>query len=237
MIHLMTKGKSNNHLTLILALVLLILLTGILYFSIPVIKKTDLYKNYENNKEVTFVSKRANFSFKHPNWWPVAQEPDEELKIDNDIVERYSNDPSITLGDEEKFKRIEDIDFEEKWIRNAGGPRLGFIFVRETQYKSLKDYVSELSKEKVVDVYTKGQTKKVTFKPPKIEYLKIGGEDAISTTYKDDLATFSRSIADYQLIRNGWLYRFVTVDSSRFLEDKEKNSKTFQQIISSVKFF
>ena len=199
----MAKIKNNNLITTtILVFVLLILLTGMAYFSLPAIKNTELYKNYESNRVTTFTSERTNFSFKHPNWWPVSA-----------------------------------IDFEEEFSSQAGGPSLGFINVEKTKYKDLNEYVEDLSKEETVDMWVKGRTEKVTFTPPKIEYLKIGGVDAISVTDTNTFARFGKETADYRLIRNGLLYRFVTTDSSRFLENKDKNSKTFQQIISSVKFF
>lgn len=227
MIYLMAKdkqsfstNKSNNHITVVLILLLLAILAGGVYFSLPIIKSTELYKNYQSNKEVTFVSKRANFSFKHPNWWPVSV-VDFEAK-DGMYKYLYAEDGVI-----------EYIDFEEEFHSQAGWPTLGFIMVQKTKYKNLKEYVDKLSQEQVVYEYGR----KVTIKPPKIEYLKIGGEDAINITDINNFATFSRNTVDYQLIINGWLYRFVTVDSSRFEENKERNSKTFQQIISSVKFF
>lgn len=218
--------------TIALILVLIFLLAGVYYLMQPAIKSTQLYKNaekyYQDNVWTTFTSKRAKFSFKHPINWPVTPASDEQLKEDDtDFV----NSKPVMRDDE-----IENIDFEEEWVRNAGGPRLGFIIVQKSNFKSLKEYVDDLSKEQVVDMYIKGRTQKVTIHPPKIKHLKIGGEDAIGVTDTNAFATFTRETADYHLIRNGWLYRFVTTDSSRFLENKEKNSKTFQQIIDSVKF-
>lgn len=218
---------QTNYLTGILISVLILFLVGTYFLTYPILKNTQLYstinKTYQDNVWVTFTSDRAKFSFKHPISWPVVAASDQDVKEDNTF-------------DTGEATEIENIDFEEQWVRNAGGPRLGFIIVQKTNYKTLKDYVDELSKEKVVDMYIKGTTQKVTIKPPKIEYLKIGGSDAISVADTNTYATFTNETADYRLIKNGWLYRFVTTDSSRFLENKEKNSKTFQQIISSVKF-
>lgn len=228
-----SDNKSQRHyLTLTLLLVLIFLLAGVYYLIQPVIKSTQLYKNaekyYQDNMWVTFTSKRAKFSFKHPINWPVTPASDEQLREDNtDFVD---NKPVM------RDSEIENIDFQEEWIRNAGGPRLGFVIVQKSNFRTLKEYVDDLSKEQVVDMYIKGRTQKVTIHPPKIEYLKIGGEDAINVTDTNNFATFTRETTDYRLIRNGWLYRFVTTDSSRFLENKEKNFKIFQQIINSVKF-
>lgn len=224
----MPRNKNNN-VTIILVLILLLLFAVGIYLFLPVIKNTGFYKNYQSNKEVTFVSKRANFSFKHPNWWPITPASDNQLKENN--TDFVNGKPII------RDNEVENIDFEEQWVRNAGGSRLGAIIVEKTNYKNLKEYVDDISKEKVIDLFVKGTDQKVTVYPPKIEYLKIGGEDAISVTDTNALPSFSSEIADYRLIRNGLLYRFVIVDSSRFLENKEKNSQTFQQIISSIKFF
>lgn len=219
---------QTNYLTGILISVLILLLVGTYFLTYPILKNTQLYstinKTYQDNVWVTFTSDRAKFSFKHPISWPVVAASDQDVKEDNTF-------------DTGEATEIENIDFEEQWVRNAGGPRLGFIVVQKTNYKTLKDYIDELSKEKVVDMYIKGTTQKVTIKPPKIEGLKIGGVNAISVTDTNSFATFTSETSDYRLIKNGWLYRFVTTDSSRFLENKEKNSKTFQQIITSVKFF
>lgn len=230
----MTSQKKNKNLTSLLLIVGIIVLLGITakYIWLPIVKNTSLYnqayKAYQDNRWVTFTSERAEFSFNHPISWPVTSASDEQLKENNqDFV-----DGKWIVTDNE----IENIDFQEEWIRNAGGPRLGFIIVQKTNYKNLKEYVDEISKEKVVDMFVKGANQKVTIHPPKIEYLKIGGEDAISLTGTNTLASFSNQTADYQLIRNGWLYRFATTDSSRFLENKEKNTETFQKMISSIEF-
>ena len=229
-----SQKKKNRSLTSLLLVVGIIVLLGITakYIWLPIVKNTSLYnqayKAYQDNRWVTFTSERAKFSFEHPISWPVTPASDEQLKENN---QDFIDGKWIQTDNE-----IENIDFQEEWVRNAGGPRLGFIIVQKTNYKNLKEYVDEISKEKVVDMFVKGRSQKVTIKPPKIEYLKIGGEDAISLTDTNDFATFTRETIDYQLIRNGWLYRFATTDSSRFLENKEKNSETFQKMISSIKF-
>lgn len=232
----MAKAKSLNlksvHVTGLLVLVLVLVLVGVYLITSPVLKNTQLYKNinnfYQENIWTTFTSERAKFSFKRPQNWPVTPASDKQLEENN---QDFIDGKWIATDNE-----IENIDFQEEWVRNAGGPRLGFITVNKTNYKNLSEYVNELSKEEVVDMYVKGTTQKVTIKPPKIEYVKIGGVDAISVTDTNSFASFSNETVDYRLIRNGWFYRFVTTDSSRFLENKEKNSKTFQKIISSVKF-
>ena len=213
----------SSYLTAALLLVVILLLIGTGYLMQPFIKNTELYKNYQINKEITFVSKRANFSFKHPNWWPVSV-------VDFETKNRMY----AYLAEEDGV--IEYVDFEEEFHSQAGWPTLGFIIVEKSKYKNLKEYVDELSKEKVVDMYVKGATQKVTIHPPKIKYLKIGGEDTIGVTDTNQFASFTRETADYRLIRKGWLYRFATTDSTKFSENKERNSKTFQQIIASVKF-
>lgn len=206
-----------NYLTATLIFVLILLLIGTYFLTYPIFKNTQLYntirKTYQNNVWVTFTSNRTKFSFEHPISWPVIAASDEQLKENN-------------IFDIGEVTEIENIDFEEEWVKNAGGPRLGFMVVQKISYKTLKDYVDELSQEKMIDMYIKGRTQKVTIKPPKIEYLKIGGLDAISVTDTNAFASFTKETADYRLIKNGWLYRFVTLDSSRFLENKEKNSKT-----------
>lgn len=227
MICLMTKGKSDNHLTLMLVLVLFLLLGGILYFSIPVIKKTDVYKNYENNKEVTFVSKRANFSFKHPNSWPVVTEPDGELKTDNiDVINNVEVPVTDTI--------IESIDFNNEWYRNAGGSRYGRIqVVRMKDITSLEDYVKSIDKDTIVNT-PKGS---FTVAAPKISYTTVGKERAIIIGNTNTLGNLSPSGSEYVVVKNGLTYTFVESDSPMYFENRKKNQEIFQKIISSVRFF
>ncbi len=205
----------------LIAILLALLGTG-LYLSLPVLKSTELYKNYDNSREITFVSERAKFSFKHPNWWPVSVI---NFNRDGGKFYEYLIEGGV----------VEYVDFEEEFSNQAGGPSLGFIIVEKTNNKDLKEYVAEISKP--TSVYFTGKGVDVTIPPPKVEYLKIAGVDAISVTEADGLPRFNKEVTDYRLIRNGLLYRFATTDSSRFLENKERNSKTFKDIISSVKFF
>ncbi len=229
------KKKKTKFSKTMLALVLLAIVTvviSMIFMWIPFFKTSPLYSNaqqlYRDNTWNTFTSSRAQFSFKHPLSWPVSSASDEQLReINQDFVDGKWI---------ETYNEIENIDFQEEWIRNAGGPRLGFIIVQKTDYKNLQEYVDDISKEKVVDLFVKGASKKVTITPPKIEYLKIGGVDAIGVTETNNLAAFVKQIDEYRLIRNGWLYRFATVDSSRYLEDEEKNAETFYKMIESVKF-
>lgn len=221
-------------LTSILATILILLvLLALYYLFFPLIKNTELYTSannfYKENVWVTYTSKNAKFSFKHPLSWPVSRNPLLEYKDKNRIYP-FSKDEG----------KIEDIDFNEEWYANAGGPRLGLIKVVKTDgVNNLEDYIKrkEFLVEKHVEMYIKGRTQMVTIPPSKIEYFKIGGEDAINVTPGyDGLARLSNNTADYIVIRDGLLYNFVTIDSSRFLENKEKNSKIFHKLIDSVRF-
>jgi hypothetical protein len=230
------KKKKVSKSNLVSFLVVTVVIIVVVIFSssiwVPAIKNTfflnQVYKAYQDNTWVTFTSERAKFSFQHPLNWPVTAASDEQLKENNrDFVGgRY------VINNNE----IENIDFQEEWVRNAGGSRLGYIVVEKTKYKNLKDYVVELSKERVVEMYVKGIIQKVTIKPPKIEYLEIGGVDAISVTDSNSFGRFNNEEADYRFIKNGWLYKFVTTGSSRFMENKQKNSEIFKKIVSSIMF-
>lgn len=210
---------------------LVFLIVAIFYSFRPVIKDTQVYKNaekfYQDNIWVTYTSKNAKFSFKHPLSWPVSRNPFLEYK-DKNRIKPFSKDEET----------IEDINFNEEWYPNAGGPRLGYIKIEKIDgVDNLDDYIrkEEFLVEKHVEIYRKGNI--VTIPPSKIEYTKIGGYNAIKITPgHDGLAHFSNNTADYRVIRNGLLYSFVTIDSSRYLENEEKNSKIFQRIIASVKF-
>lgn len=220
-------SRADKYFTGLLILIFIIILIGVYFLTYPVLKNTQLYRvvkhAYQEKVWVTFRSERAKFSFKHPISWPVSVV---DFEVNNGMY-KYLADDGI----------IEYVNFEEEFNNQAGGSSLGFIIVEKPKYGDLKEYVNDYGKEQTFDMYVKGRIQTVTIKPPKIEYLKIGGVDAISVTGTNAFASFSNGMADYLLIENDWSYRFVTTDSSRFLENKEKNSKTFQKIVSSVKFF
>lgn len=230
----MAKRKNSKSITIILGLILLIISGALFYLAMPFIKNTDVYKNYQANRFITYTSTRAEFSFKYPNSWPISIIPEERLKSDNEYVVEMKNkgvfkDASIT---------IDNIDFQEEWIPNAGGPRYGWINVsKEDGISSLDDYIQLITKNtnKEVDLFIKGGSRKGIIPAPEITYTTIGGVRAISVKDKVGSA-FSNNLAEYVVVKNGFVYRFAAVDSSRFLENKDANWTKFQKIIESVKF-
>lgn len=214
--------------------VLIILFLFLLGFTIyfiwkPIIQNTSIYKQiynqtykfYQDNRWITFTSKRAKFSLKHPISWPITPASDKQLDENNYFAI-------------DGFQDVENIDFQEEWVRNAGGPRLGFISVtKEKNINTLDDYIKTINIE--LPLYSKGTT--VMIPPPKIEYLTIGGIEAISVSDVSGFGNLSPSVYDYRLVFNGFVYRFSTTASSRYLENKDKNNEIFQKMMSTVTFF
>lgn len=173
---------------------------------------------------VTFTSERAKFSFKHPSL-PIS------------VVDFEARNGMYKYL--EKDGVVEFIDFGSRFSsppKEYWGPSYGFIIVSKSNYTTLKDYVDDLTKEEIVEKYIKGVKQKVTIKPPKIEYLKIGGVEAICVTEVTE-ASLRAFSPDYRLIRNGLLYRFANTVTTISPETSCKDSTIFEQIISSVKFF
>lgn len=203
------------------------------YLLFPLIQKTEFYSKvnnfYRDNTWVTYTSKNAKFSFNHPLNWPVTRSPFLEYKDKNRIKPFSSSEGNI-----------EDLVFNEEWYPNAGGPKLGFVKVEKIPgINSLNDYLKkeELLEDRWVDMFIKGAVQKVFLPAPKLEYLKINGIDAVKITLKQGgLARFSVTTADYRLFRDGFIYKFATIDSQRFIENKEKNAEIFNKIISSIQF-
>lgn len=216
---------KNIHLTGILTLVLIFLLIGVFSLTYPMVKNTQLYNNlkntYQDNVWVTFTSERARFSFKHPLNWPVVSASDYRLKEGGNFAESG-------------YAEVESIDFDKEWVTNAGGPRLGFITVQKIKgINNLDDYIKQIDKEMILEGTAKGR---IVIPPPDISSTEVGGEKAIKVQDKSTVGRFSREINDYRLVKNGLLYRFTTVNSTRYLENKEKNYDTFQKILATVKF-
>lgn len=217
--------KGKHSITVLLLLVLIVIIGGFLYSSLPIIKNTELYKNYQANKKATFVSKRANFSFKYPINWPISTKDDEMLKAEN--TQKHD-------GYFGKYTEIENITFSKEWEGNAGGDKLGWIMVSKAdEIHSLDDYVKRIDKESTF-ISHRG---KFVVPPPEIRYLTVGGENAISeNNCNNNLPSLYCNIAFYVVVKDGWIYMFGAENNSEFMKNKEANMKAFQDIIASVKF-
>lgn len=188
-------------------------------------KKTSFFDD-ENLEWKTITSERAKFSFKYPSTWPIDFESEEELKIDQSYYDENSPDDMYD---------IENVDFTEKWYRNAGGERYGFIAVRKQKgITTLDDYVKYIDKE--TEIWAKGVTTKIP--RPKIKYSVIGGDVAVTEYPQDAFARLDSPNVDlnFIVVRNGLIYRFAAFKSDRFMQNEEQSSKVFREIISSVKF-
>lgn len=226
MIYSVAKNRNKNHITFGLLILLFVIIAGGIYSSLPIIKDVEVYKNYVSNREVTFTSKRARFSFEHPNWWPVTPASDEQLKQNNLTYKNYKEVPKDNI-------EIESLDFDKEWNRAAGGSRLGFMNVIKIKgVTNLEDYIRTIDKETVVDA--PGTYFKVP--APKIDRITVAGEPAISVNEVSSISTFTSNASDIVIVKDGLVYRFVLGEGSGFTEYQDKKSQTFRDIISSVKF-
>ncbi len=111
---------------------------------------------------------------------------------------RYPKDYPISF----KSGSEEWVNFSEVFYPNAGGERLGSVTVgEEAEFKNIKEYGNkELSDfEKLPERY-KGT-------PPQIEYLDIGGEEAVRIFRNQQPASFDPPSDKYVIIRNGKIYK------------------------------
>jgi hypothetical protein len=180
----------------------------------------------------TVTSERARLSFKYPSTWPLDFESEEELKKEQSFY--GENSPDYYLYP------IEFIDFTEKWYRNAGGERYGFISVgKQRNVTTLDDYVKFIDNpEEVLEDLVKGVPIKYKNPRPKIKYSVIGGEVAVTEYPQGDFARLDSPNDDlnFIVVKNGLIYRFSALKSDRFTQNEEQNTKIFRDIISSVKF-
>lgn len=201
------------------------------------VNKIGLSKNREplpsdKTEWKTIISERAKFSFKYPASWPIDFESDEDLKLDN--LEYDENNTDQKKDYKNRFK-IEGIDFTEKWYRNAGGERYGFISVwKQTGINTLDDYIKYVDKES--EVWSKGAMIKIP--RPKIGYSVISNEVTITEHIQANLARLDspNDDLDFIIVKNGLIYRFAALESDRFMQNETENSKIFRGIISSIKF-
>lgn len=224
--------KNSKIITICLVLILIALLGIVFYWSMPFIKRTDIYKNYQDSRFIYYKSARAKLSFQYPYSWPMAVIPEERLKSDNLYrikmkAKGISQDAPIT---------IENIDFQEEWIPNAGAPRYGWIDVKKIEgVNSLDDYIKLINKE--AEIYCPRNSKGVCIIPaPEIKDTTIGGERAISLKDDEMIPSLSRNLAEFVVVKNGWVYRFAADYNQRFWEDKDANWAKFQKIIESIRF-
>jgi len=124
-----------------------------------------------------YISSIRKFTFRYPNDYPVTFKTGDELKNE------YGSD----------FDSLEWINFSNEFYPNAGGDRLGSIILeKNSTYKDIKEYTSkELSNSEI---------------SPKIEYVKIGGKDAVCSSLKEQPHSFNLPSENCFVIYKGVLY-------------------------------
>lgn len=169
---------------LLLPLILLVFIFGYLYKEkyLSCVTK-DFSMCLRSSKYNSAVGK---FWFRYPQDYPLA------FKTGTDLVNQYHFDD----------KYAEWVNFSSEFYPNAGGDRLGFIWIeKNSSYKDVHQYGDKEVK------YFNQLPKQYQGVPPKIEYLKIAGEDAVRITTSSQPHSFAQPSEYYILIHNGELYR------------------------------
>jgi hypothetical protein len=124
-----------------------------------------------------YISVNKKFSFRYPKDYPLTFASQEVIN---------------TLGWNNEW--IEMVNFSPEFYLNAGGDRLGYISVeKNTDYKNIKEYAAK---------------ELINFEiPPQIEYVKIGGKEAVCSSLKPQPHSFNSPSYDCVSIYNGELYR------------------------------
>ena len=121
--------------------------------------------------------------------------------VSNKFSFRYPKDYPLTFASEDDLNKsgwngrwAEWVNFSTEFYTNAGGDKLGSVIVeKNTTFKDVKEYADkELSNFEV---------------PPNIEYVKIGGKDAVCSSLKQQPHSFNSPSYDCYLIYKGELYR------------------------------
>jgi hypothetical protein len=123
------------------------------------------------------------------------------VSLNNKFSFRYPKDYPLTFASEADLnksgwngKYAEWVNFSTEFYPNAGGDRLGSVIVeKSTTFRDVKEYADkELSNFEI---------------PPKIEYVKIGGINAVCSSLKQQPHSFNSPSYDCYLIYKGELYR------------------------------
>lgn len=179
----MVKIKKNKALWFLPPLLLIILIFGYLYKESYLRCLTKDFSMCINSKK--HVSLNNKFSFRYPKDYPLTFASEDDLN------------KSGWNG-----KYAEWVNFSSEFYPNAGGDRLGSVIVeKSTSYQS----VNQFGDNTLSDFNKLPEQYKGT--PPKIEYLKVGGENAVRITTNQQPSSFNPPSDDYILVRNGELYR------------------------------
>jgi len=176
------KAKLN-HWFILVPVIILVGVLGLLYKEMYLNCITKDFSMCIQSKKYNSAS--GEFIFRYPKDYPIS------FKSGSDMVSQYNFDD----------KYVEWVNFSEEWYPNAGGERLGDVIVnKKTDFNSVKEYGDkELSDFNSLPKQYKGTS-------PKIEYLKIGGEDAARISLAQQPSSFSPPSDNYIIIHNGHLY-------------------------------
>lgn len=175
----MDKRKiKNKKLILSIILAILIIFTGYLY--------KEKYLNCLFTDPVIcllskkYIGRTQNFSFRYPRDYPLTSKTATEMKQGG-------------FGD----KYDEYINFSSEWYYNAGGDRLGVVSVETTDFKSVQEYADKVKQDyNSLPDYT----------PPKIEFTKISGEDAVHIVNYQQSYQLTPGTDDYFLLNRGEIF-------------------------------
>lgn len=176
--------KYKTSLLLLVPLLALVLVFGYLYQEKYLNCLTTDFSLCMKSKK--YVSLTGKYIFRYPDYYPITSMTGDQLK------KTYLSD----------FNSTEWVNFTSEFYPNAGGNRLGSIIVeKNTSYQSVNQFGDEtLSNFNKLPERLKGT-------PPKIEYLKVGGENVARITTSHQPSSFAQPSDEYIIVHKGELYR------------------------------
>lgn len=177
--------------------------------------------NLENPKEVeswnTFKSNRVNLSFKYPDYWFVAEAPENTL-ANSDLLEA--------------------IAFSNEYSRNATNDQFGYIFVHTaTNYGDVDGLVSRDKK----DYEQQSEEFKKSYDPPEFTFTEFGAYRAVSRRqkYNGPSGNLTPQANNYIFVNDGLVY-YISLAYTNFADldpdEQEYVGKILNKILSTIKF-
>lgn len=181
---MVTIKKNKSFLWFLLPLLLLVVFFGFLYKEKYLNCLTKDFTLCISSKK--YVSASGKFTFRYSKDYPIT------FKTGNEMVSQYRFDD----------KYVEWVNFSNEFYPNAGGDRLGSVIVEKNfSYQNVNQFG-----DKTLSDFNK-LPKQYKGTQPKIEYLKVGGENTVRIATSQQPSSFSPPSDEYILVHKGESYR------------------------------
>lgn len=222
-----SSGSSNKNLFLLMFIVCLIgICIGIIFYlktanSQSTVKDTSLIPSISlsDNSLLTYKGKKVKYSFVYPKIWPISELPVGECVL---CVERLIFAPTSRV-------------IKQGLKKGSDARSLGYKYTDEYAFVSILNL--NLVKINIIKSF-EAKVNAITIQAAKykavtdIDYLTIGGEEAISYKYTK---MYQNILKEYWVLKDGYEYRFVLYKGANSNDDS-KRMKIFTQILSSFQF-